>query len=73
MHTSITSGNLYQRRAQNGRNPVDPGLGQYGVVLNRIESLDVVGLTVSPDRKTVVTSGISTVAGDDLMLIQNFR
>src|SRR6516165_4402340 len=29
--TSITSGNLYQRRAQNGRNPFDPGLGQYAV------------------------------------------
>jgi Tol biopolymer transport system component/DNA-binding winged helix-turn-helix (wHTH) protein len=43
------------------------------VVLNQFESLDVVGLTVSPDRKTVVTSGIRTVAGDDLMLIQNFR
>jgi Tol biopolymer transport system component len=43
------------------------------VVRNTFESLDVVGLTVSPDRNTIVTSGISTVAGDDLMLIQNFR
>jgi len=51
---------------------LDYSSGQ-SVVLNRFESLDVVGLTVSPDRKTVVTSGISTVAGDDLMLIQNFR
>ena len=43
------------------------------VVLNRFESLDVVGLTVSPNRETVVMSGIKTIAGDDLMLIQDFR
>lgn len=42
-------------------------------VLNRFDSMDVVGLSVSPDRRTVLSSGVSTTAGDDLMLIQHFR
>jgi Tol biopolymer transport system component/DNA-binding winged helix-turn-helix (wHTH) protein len=42
-------------------------------VLNRFESLDVVGLTVSPDCKTIVTSGVRPSAGADLMLMKNFR
>jgi Tol biopolymer transport system component len=31
------------------------------------------GLTVSPDRKTILYSGTKPSAGDDLMLIRNFR
>jgi Tol biopolymer transport system component len=42
-------------------------------VLNRFESLNMTGLTVSPDRKTVMSSGITPSAGDDVMLIRNFR
>jgi Tol biopolymer transport system component/DNA-binding winged helix-turn-helix (wHTH) protein len=75
----VDGGLYYITRPEPQRRPtgfelrlLDDSSGQ-SVVLNRFESLDVVGLTVSPDRKTVVTSGISTVAGDDLMLIQNFR
>jgi hypothetical protein len=43
------------------------------VVLNKFTALDVVGLTVSPDRQIVVSSGVRASAGSDLMLIQNFR
>jgi Tol biopolymer transport system component len=42
-------------------------------VVNRFDSMDVVGLSVSPDRRTVLSSGMRTTAGDDLMLIQHFR
>ena len=42
-------------------------------VLNRFESLNMTSLTISPDRQTVLSSGITTSAGDDVMLIQNFR
>jgi Tol biopolymer transport system component/DNA-binding winged helix-turn-helix (wHTH) protein len=75
----VDAGLYYITRPEPQRRPtgfelrlLDSSSGQ-SVVINKFESLDVVGLTVSPDRKTVVTSGISTVAGDDLMLIQNFR
>jgi hypothetical protein len=42
-------------------------------VLNRFESLNMTGLTVSSDRQTVASSGISVSSGTDLMLIQHFR
>lgn len=42
-------------------------------ILNRFEALDVVGLTVSPDRQTVVTSGVRPTAGYDLAWIREFR
>jgi Tol biopolymer transport system component/DNA-binding winged helix-turn-helix (wHTH) protein len=42
-------------------------------VFNRFESLDMNGLTVSPDRQTVVSSGLKVLSGSDLMLIENFR
>jgi Tol biopolymer transport system component len=75
----VDAGIYYITRPDPQRRPIafelrflDFSSGQ-SAVLNRFESLDVVGLTVTPDRTTVVTSGIRTVAGDDLMLIQNFR
>ena len=75
----VDAGTYYITRPEPQRRPtafelrlLDYSSGQ-SVVLNRFESLDVIGLTVSPDRQTIVTSGIRTVAGDDLMLIQNFR
>jgi hypothetical protein len=73
------SGVYYVTRPDAERRPHDFELRrlEFGTgrttVLNRIASLDVVGLTVSPDRTTIVTSGINTSAGDDLMLIRNFR
>ena len=42
-------------------------------VLNRFQSLGGQGLTVSPDRKTILYSGLEPSGGEDLMLIQNFR
>ena len=41
--------------------------------LNRFEARFGLGLTVSPDRKTILYSGTKPSAGDDLMLIRNFR
>jgi Tol biopolymer transport system component len=42
--------------------------------LNRFEAqLNSFGLTVSPDRKTILYSGYRPTVGDDLMLIRNFR
>ena len=41
--------------------------------LNRFEARAGTGLTVSPDRKTILYSGTKPSAGDDLMLIRNFR
>ena len=41
--------------------------------LNRFEARFGLGLTVSPDRKTILYSGTRPSAGDDLMLIRNFR
>ena len=41
--------------------------------LARFEARAAFGLTVSPDRKTVLWSVIPTSPGDDLMLIRNFR
>jgi hypothetical protein len=46
---------------------------QQTTTLNHFESLDVVGLTVSPDGKTIVTSAVRPSAGADLMLMKNFR
>jgi WD40-like Beta Propeller Repeat len=42
-------------------------------VLNRFEALEVLGVSVSPDRQTVLSSGARTTAGDDIWLIRNFR
>ena len=42
-------------------------------VLNRFQSLGGQGLSVSPDRKTIIYAGIEATGGEDLMLIQNFR
>ena len=41
--------------------------------LSRFEARSGMGLTVSPDRKTILYSGTRPSAGDDLMLIRNFR
>jgi serine/threonine protein kinase len=41
--------------------------------LNRFEARSGGGLTVSPDRKTILYSGTKPSDGDDLMLIRNFR
>ena len=41
--------------------------------LSRFEARFGLGLTVSPDRKTILYSGTRPSAGDDLMLIRNFR
>jgi hypothetical protein len=41
--------------------------------LNRFPSLGGQGLSVSPDRKTIIYAGIEATGGEDLMLIQNFR
>jgi hypothetical protein len=41
--------------------------------LNRFEGRYRFGLSVSPDRKTILYSGSKPSAGDDLMLIRNFR
>lgn len=43
------------------------------VLLNTFQSRDVIGLTVSPDRQMVLTSGVRVTDGDDLMLIQHYR
>ena len=40
-------------------------------VLTRIEASPFIGLTVSPDRSTVLFSAYKEVA--DLMLVENFR
>jgi Tol biopolymer transport system component/serine/threonine protein kinase len=42
-------------------------------VLNRFESLGGQGLSVSPDRKTILYAGVAPSGAEDLMLIQNFR
>jgi eukaryotic-like serine/threonine-protein kinase len=42
-------------------------------VLNNFPSLGGQGLSVSPDRKTIIYAGIEATGGEDLMLIQNFR
>jgi Tol biopolymer transport system component/predicted Ser/Thr protein kinase len=42
-------------------------------LLNAFESQEGNGLSVSPDRKTVLYSGVRMTAGDDLMLIEPFR
>jgi Tol biopolymer transport system component len=42
-------------------------------VLNRFQSLGAQGLSVSPDRKTILYAGVEPTGGEDLMLIQNFR
>ena len=42
-------------------------------VLNRFQSLGGQGLSVSPDRKTILYAGVEPTGGEDLMLIQNFR
>jgi hypothetical protein len=42
-------------------------------ILNRFEVRTGQGLTVSPDGKTILYSGTKPSAGDDLMLIRNFR
>jgi Tol biopolymer transport system component/predicted Ser/Thr protein kinase len=42
-------------------------------VLNKFESLLNQGLSVSPDGRVVLYSGVSMLSGDDLMLIQHFR
>jgi serine/threonine protein kinase len=42
-------------------------------VLNSFQSQESNGLSVSPDRKTVLYSGVRMSAGDDLMLIEHFR
>jgi Tol biopolymer transport system component len=41
--------------------------------LNQFETRHGTGLTVSPDRKTILYSGVPMSAGADLMLIRNFR
>jgi len=41
--------------------------------LNRFAARFGGGLSVSPDRKTFLYSGTQPSAGDDLMLIRNFR
>jgi hypothetical protein len=41
--------------------------------LYRFESRANFGLAVSPDRKTILYSGTKPAAGDDLVLIRNFR
>ena len=41
--------------------------------LNRFEARSGSGLTVSPDGQTILYSGTKPSAGDDLMLIRNFR
>lgn len=41
--------------------------------LSRFKARSGTGLTVSPDRKTILYSGTKPSAGDDLMLIRNFR
>jgi Tol biopolymer transport system component len=42
-------------------------------ILNRYESGMAAGLTVSPDGKTIVRTGMRTPGNSDLMLIENFR
>jgi Tol biopolymer transport system component/predicted Ser/Thr protein kinase len=42
-------------------------------LLNAFESQEGNGLSVSPDRKTVLYSGVRMTAGDDLMMIESFR
>ena len=42
-------------------------------LLNRFQSLGGQGLSVSPDRKTVIYAGVEATGGEDLMLMQNFR
>ena len=42
-------------------------------MLYRFESRASSGLGVSPDRKTILYGGTKPAAGDDLMLIRNFR
>jgi serine/threonine protein kinase len=42
-------------------------------LLNAFESQESNGLSVSPDRKIVLYSGVRMTAGDDLMLIEPFR
>jgi Tol biopolymer transport system component len=46
--------------------------GQH-TTLSRFEARSGTGLTVSPDRKIILYSGSKPSAGDDLMLIRNFR
>ena len=41
--------------------------------LSRFEAQSGIGLTVSPDRKTILYSAAKSSGGDDLMLIRNFR
>ena len=42
-------------------------------VLNKFESQASQGLSVSPDGRVVLYSGVSMLSGDDLMLIEHFR
>jgi hypothetical protein len=42
-------------------------------ILYRFEVRSGTSLTVSPDRKTFLYSGLPTGSGDDLMLIRNFH
>jgi hypothetical protein len=41
--------------------------------VSRFEAASGFGLTVSPDRKTILYSVIPLTAGSDIMLIRNFR
>ena len=42
-------------------------------MLYQFEARGGIGLTVSPDRKTILYSGNKPSDGPDLMLIRNFR
>jgi Tol biopolymer transport system component len=42
-------------------------------VLSSFQSLGGQGLSVSPDRKTILITGVEPSGAEDLMLIQNFR
>jgi len=42
-------------------------------VLNRFDAIESIGVSVSADGRTVITSGVRTSSSSDLWLIQNFR
>jgi hypothetical protein len=42
-------------------------------VLNRFDGIESIGVAVSPDGQTVLSSGVRTASCADLWLIKNFR
>ena len=42
-------------------------------VLNRFDAIESIGVSVSADGRTVITSGVRTSSSSDLWYIENFR